>query len=187
MSKQFKLTIHMVMSLDGIIAKKDNSTSWFETNDHFENGIELTKQQTQDFLKTIDCYIMGANTYLHALQLSEQYGWAYGDVPVVVVTHKELPVNRENVILFSGDLENLVNEKLKTKYNSVWIVGGAMLAEEFLRLNLADEIRLSVLPIILGEGLHFFNGIAKEMALHLKEITAFKNGMVELYYEIKKN
>ena len=187
MNKEFKLTIHMVASLDGVIAKKDNSISWFETKDHFEKGIELTEQQTQDFLKTIDCYIMGANTYLHALHLSKQYGWAYGDVPVIVVTSRGLPVTRESIELFSGELKNLVNEKLKTKYSSVWLVGGAMLAKEFMRLNLADEIRLSVLPIVLGDGLYFFNGSAKELALHLKEVNAYKNGMVELYYEIKKD
>ena len=49
----FKVTIHMVSSLDGIIAKKDNSVSWFETSDYYEKGIEVTKQDMVEFLKTI--------------------------------------------------------------------------------------------------------------------------------------
>jgi dihydrofolate reductase len=76
----FKITIHMVSSLDGIIAKKDNSVSWFETSDHYEKGVEVTEQDKEGFFKTIDCFIMGSRTYEHALELSRSYGWAYGDV-----------------------------------------------------------------------------------------------------------
>lgn len=185
-TNQFKLTIHMVSSLDGIIAKKDNSVSWFETNDHYEQGIELTEQQTHDFLKTIDCYVMGARTYEHALELSRSYGWAYGEVPTIVVTHRQLPVERPNIELYAGDLDVLVNERLKPKYNNVWMVGGAMLAKRFIRLQLADELRLSVMPVVLGAGTPFFDHAGYEQALHLKAVTAYKSGMVELWYEIKK-
>ena len=55
----------MVSSLDGIIAKKDNSVSWFETTDYYEKGV--TGENAAGFLKTIDCYVMGARTYEHAL------------------------------------------------------------------------------------------------------------------------
>src|SRR5438552_15798385 len=139
----FKVTIHMVSSLDGIIAKKDNSVSWFETADHYEKGIEVTEQDTKEFLKTIDCYAMGSRTYEHALELSKSYGWPYGDVPTIVLTHRNLPIDRQNIETYSGDLNKLVNERLKPKYKNVWVVGGAMLAKDFIRLNLADEIRQS--------------------------------------------
>jgi len=65
-------------------------------------------------------------------------------------------------------------------------VGGAMLIKDFIRLKLADEIRLSVLPVILGEGTLFFDQVGLEQALHLKDVTAYKSGMVELWYEIRK-
>ena len=177
----------MVSSLDGIIAKKDNSVSWFETPDYYEKGVKVTEQEAQEFLKTIDCYVMGARTYEHALELSKSYGWAYGEVPTIVVTHRNLPIDRPNIETYSGDLDKLVNEHLKPKYKNVWLVGGAMLAKEFIRLNLADEIRQSILPIILGDGTPFFDHIEHELALHLKGVTAYKNGMVELLYEIKKS
>ena len=180
----FKLTIHMVSSLDGIIAKNDNSVSWFETSDNYENGV--VAESGAEFLKTIDCFVMGYRTYEHALQLSEQYGWAYGDVPTVVVTHRNLQSGRKNIGFYSGDLNKLVNERLKPNYRNVWVVGGAILAKEFIRLNLADEIRLSVLPIILGEGKLFFHNLGKEQVLHLTNVTAYKSGMVELHYAIKK-
>lgn len=182
----FTLTIHMVSSLDGVIAKKDNSVSWFETTDHYESGVELTQPEIDHFLAGIDCYIMGANTYSHAQALSEQYGWAYGDKPCVVLSHRNLPVERPGITVYQGNLETLVQTLLKPKYKNVWLVGGAMLAKAFLRLQLANEIRLSVLPVLLGEGTRFFDESVQEQALHLKSQTAYKSGMVELCYEIKK-
>jgi len=117
-----KIIIHMVSSLDGIIAKKDNSVAWFETSHYYEKGVDVTKQDTQEFLKTIDCYVMGARTYEHAVELSKSYGWAYGDVPTIIVTHRNLPINRKNIEIYSGDLNALVNEQLKPKYKNVWHV-----------------------------------------------------------------
>ena len=183
-TNDFTITIHMVSSLDGIIAKRDNSVSWFETTDTYPKGVD--GQNAEEFLKSIDCYVMGANTYEHALALSKNYGWAYGDTPTIVVTHRDLPLERKNIELYSGDLHQLVEEKLKPNYKNVWLVGGAMLAKDFIRLQLANEIRISMLPILLGDGVLFFDQLGIEKALHLKDITAYKNGMVEMWYEISR-
>src|ERR1700761_3735842 len=124
MAAEFKLTIHMVSSLDGYIAKRDNSISWFGASCNYEQGVTLTEAEISAFLKTIDCYIMGSRTYELALQLSKQYGWAYGDVPTIVLTHRDLPIERKNVETYAGDLHQLVNERLKPNYQNVWLVGG---------------------------------------------------------------
>lgn len=174
----------MVSSLDGVIAKKDNSVSWFETSSHYEKGV--SEQDPEEFLKKIDCYIMGSRTYEHALKLSKSYGWAYKDKPTIVVTSRNLPIERQNIEFYSGDLNKLVNERLKPNYRNVWLVGGAMLTRDFIRLKLTDEIRVSVLPIILGDGTLFFDNIGQELSLSLKDVTAYKNGMIELCYEINK-
>lgn len=174
----------MVSSLDGIIAKKDNSVSWFETTDHYEKGV--SGENPEAVLKKIDCYIMGARTYEHAWELSKTYGWAYGDTPTVVVTHRNLPVERKNIELFHGDLQQLVREQLQPKYTNIWMVGGAVLAKEFIRLQLADDIRLTIIPILLGDGLLFFDQLGLEKTLQVKNVTAYKNGLVELWYGIKK-
>jgi len=180
----FKITVHMVASLDGFVAKKDNSISWFETSDNYEKGV--VPENAEEFLKKIDCYVMGSRTYEHAVQLSKSYGWVYGDVPTIVVTHRNLPVERPNIELYSGDLDTLVNDRLKPNYRNVWLVGGASLAKDFIRLNLADEIRQTILPILLGDGTAFYDQVGIEQALHLIDVTAYKSGMVELCYEIKK-
>jgi len=186
-TNMFKITIHMVSSVDGYIAKQDNSISWFDTNDSYEKGVSVSEHDAKEFLKTIDCYVMGSRTYEHALELSKSYGWAYGDVPTIVLTHRDLPVERQNIETYSGDLNKLVDERLKPHYQNVWVVGGAELTRDFIRFKLADEIRQSVLPMILGNGVPFFNHIGQEQALHLIDVTAYKNGMVELRYEVKKH
>lgn len=175
----------MVSSVDGFIAKKDGDVSWFETTSYYEKGV--SGENAEEFLKTIDCFVMGSRTYEHALELSRNYGWVYGDVPTVVLTHRNLPVERKNIEFYSGDLNKLVNDNLKAKYRNIWVAGGAVLERDFIALKLADDIRLSILPIILGDGTQFFDHIGLEQALHLKDVTAYKNGMVELWYEVRGN
>lgn len=180
--EDFKITIHMVSSLDGIIAKRDNSISWFETSHNYEKGIE--EQNSEEFLRTIDCYVMGSKTYELALELSETYGWAYGNKPTIVLTNRNLKTNRPNIEFFSGGLDKLVDRRLKPNFQNVWVVGGAILTKDFIRHKLANEIRISILPIILGDGLLFFDQTGQEQKLLLTDTKAYKNGMVDLCYKI---
>lgn len=179
----FRLTIHMVSSLDGFVAKPDNSVAWFETPDQYEKGVPGEDPET--FLGSIDCYVMGSRTYEHALALATDYGWAYGDTPTVVLTSRNLPVHLPNVELFQGDPADLIRDKLKPRYRNVWVVGGPELTRNLIRQGQADEIRVSILPILLGEGRLFFEQIGLEKPLHLQDVTAYRNGMVELTYEIR--
>jgi len=171
----------MVSSLDGFIAKKDSSLGWLHSTDSYDKGITLTDEAIANFLKKIDCYLMGSKTYESALV----NGWPYGDKRVYVLTNRDLKSDRKNVRFIGGNLTKLVNKQLKPNYQHIWLVGGSIVTKEFLQLELADEIVLSIMPIILGEGALFFDFIGKEQALHLKDVTAYKDGMVELSYEIK--
>lgn len=182
MIQKSKVTIHMVSSLDGFIATKDNDVSWLESSDHYEKGVTLTQEDVTTFINAIDCYVMGARTYEHALSL----GWPYGDTNVVVLSHKDLPNDNVNVTFYSGELDILINDQLKREYKNIWLVGGAMLTKECIRLELADDIIVSMMPVILGGGILFFDYIDKKVQLHLKDVTTYKDGMVEVWYEIKK-
>lgn len=173
------ITLHMVSSLDGFIAKKDNTVSWLESaGSVYERGISISDEEVAAFLKTIDCYVMGSRTYEHALQL----GWVYGDTPVVVVTSRKWPPARKSVEFYAGDLHILVDGNLAPRYRNIWLVGGAMLCQRFLELNLVDEIRWTIAPILLGEGLRMFDCSVTETSWNLKDVSAYKNGFVELYY-----
>jgi dihydrofolate reductase len=172
----------MVASVDGFIAKKDNSLAWLETADTFDKGV--AGEDAAAFNKTIDCYVMGSRTYEHAVELSRQYGWAYGDTPTIVVTSRELTPLKSNIERYSGDLGAL-DARLRRDYRNIWLVGGAALVKSFLRQKLVDDLRLMIAPVLLGDGTLFFEHVGRECALHLKDATAYKSGFVELWYELK--
>lgn len=174
------VTLHVVASLDGFIASRDNSISWLESGSVYEAGVSVSEKEAATFLKTIDCYVLGSHTYEHALEL----GWPYGDTPVIVVTTRKFPPRstRDTVEFYSGDLKTLVDEKLAPRFRNIWLVGGAMLCQHFLELGLVDEIRLTIAPVLLGEGLRLFDYSPTEKRWNLKNVVAHKNGFVDLRY-----
>jgi dihydrofolate reductase len=175
------VTLHVVSSLDGFIARRDNSVSWLDVSGEvFERGVsdEIATKRAIAAMKSIDCYVLGSRTYEHALQL----GWPYGETPTFVVTSRGLASERKSVEFYSGDLERLVDEKLAPRFRNVWVVGGAMLCQSFLRLGLVDEIRLAVMPVLLGDGLSLFGNSGPETNWRLKDVVGYKTGMIELWY-----
>ncbi len=183
-----RVTIHMVASLDGFIARRDGRVDWLATSDTFEGGDTMAPDFVEAFLKTIDCYVMGSRTYETALEFEAKgFGWSYGDKPTFVLTSRELPVNSNSVEFYSGDLARLVNERLKPAFRSIWFVGGGAVSGECLRLGLADEVRYSILPILIGDGIAFFERLDEDVHLHLVEVTAYTSGMVALRHEVRKN
>jgi dihydrofolate reductase len=178
----------MAASLDGFIARKDGRVEWLETSDEFLGGETMDPGFVEAFLKTIDCYVMGSRTYETALRFETQgFGWSYGDKPVFVLTSRNLPRTRDTVTFHSGDLAQFVNEYLRPRFRTIWFVGGGVVSAECLRLGLADEIRYSILPVLIGDGIQFFEKLDRDISLHLAEVKAYRNGMVELRYEVREN
>jgi dihydrofolate reductase len=183
-----RVTIHMAASLDGFIARKDGRVDWLETSDEFAGGDTMDAGFVEAFLKTIDCYVMGSRTYETALRFEGQgLGWAYGDTPTFVLTSRDLPRTRDTVEFHSGDLAQFVNRRLRPSFRAIWFVGGGMVSAECLRLGLADEVRYSILPILIGEGIPFFERLDGDIPLHLAEVKAYKSGTVELRYEVRRD
>ncbi len=180
------VTVHMVASLDGFIARKDGRVDWLETSDEFMGGDTMAPGFVEAFLKTIDCYVMGSRTYETALSFEAKgLGWSYGDKPTFVLTSRELPRRRDTVEFYSGDLTQFVNGRLRSAFRNIWFVGGSVVSAECVRLGLADEIRYSILPILIGEGISFFAKLNRDIPLHLAEVKAYRSGMVELRYEMR--
>jgi len=180
-----RVTIHMAASLDGFIARTDGSVDWLETSDHFEGGEVMAPESVAEFLRTIDCYVMGSRTYETALAFEARgLGWPYGDKPTFVLTRRELPKTRTTVEFHAGDLERFVEDRLKPTYRSIWFVGGGALSGECLGRGLADELRYSILPILIGDGIAFFERLDRDVALHLLEVKAYQSGMVALRYAV---
>lgn len=182
-----RVTIHMAASLDGFIARRDGSTDWMETADTYEAGETLDPAFVADFLASIGCYVMGSRTYETALGFEARgFGWAYGDTPVIVLTTRDLPKTRDTIEFFAGDLGELLTGRLRPAYASIWVVGGGAVAGECLRRGLADEVRYSIMPVVIGDGIRFFEGLDREAPLHLTEVKAYKSGMVALCHEVRR-
>ena len=180
------VTIHMVASLDGFIARSDGRVDWLAVSDEFEGGDTLDPAFVEAFLATIACYVMGSRTYETALAFEAKgLGWAYGDKPTFVVTRRVLPKTRDTVEFYSGDLARLVDERLKPSFRSIWFVGGGALCGECLRLGLANEVRYSIVPVLIGNGIPFFTDLDTDVALHLVETKAYTSGMVALRYQVR--
>jgi len=176
----------MAASLDGFIARKDGGVDWLETSDEFADGDTMDPGFVEAFLKTIDCYVMGSRTYETALGFEAKgLGWSYGGKPIFVLTSRDLPRTRDTVEFYSGDLTQFVNGRLRSTFRTIWFVGGGVVSGECLRLGLADEVRYSILPILIGDGIPFFEKLDRDIALHLAEVKAYKNGIVELRYEVR--
>jgi dihydrofolate reductase len=181
-----RVTIHMVASLDGFIARRDGGVDWLETSDEFADGETMDPAFVEAFLKTIDCYVMGSRTYETALHFEGKgLGWAYGDKPTFVLTSRDLPRVRDTVEFYEGDLAQFVNGHLRPAFRAIWFVGGGAVSAECLRLGLADEVRYSIMPVLIGNGIQFFEKLDRDVPLHLTQVKAYKSGMVELCYEVR--
>ena len=180
-----RVTIHMAASLDGFVARRDGSVDWLETADRFEGGEAMDAGVVEAVLASIDCYVMGSRTYETAMDFEAAgHGWAYGDTPTFVLTTRELPRARKSVRFHQGDLAELVERRLRPGFAGIWFVGGGAVCGECLRRGLADEVRYSIMPVVIGEGVRFFEGLDVDVALHLEEVKAYDSGMVALRYAV---
>lgn len=178
----------MAASLDGYIAREDGRVDWMETKDEFIHGEQLDPEYVRTFLSRIDCYVMGSQTYLTALQFEAKgLGWSYGDKPVFVLTSRELARTRPTVEFHAGNLTEFFEARLKPIYKNIWVVGGGKLAGACLRADIADEVRYSILPVLIGKGIPFFEGLAADVPLHLVEVKAYRNGIVALHHEVGRS
>lgn len=177
---QSKITLYIASSLDGFIATEDGGVSWLEEyEDYYENGV--TGGSYEEFFADVDCLIMGSHTYEQILTFGD---WPYDEKPTTVTTHRELSLETEQIELYAGDLTELARN-LKDTYGDIWLVGGAKIAQEFFDLNLIDEIRLSIIPVLLGSGISLFSDSGTEHGLHLEDVTPYETGITELQYAVE--
>lgn len=172
-----KLILFIAASLDGFIAKPNDDLSF----------LNLVQKEGEDhgyfaFVKTVDTVIMGRKTF----------DWVFREINAVPHPDKETYIitgtprpSIGNTQFFTGDVAQLVRE-LKQKNGAViYCDGGARLANTLLREDLIDECILSVIPVLLGDGVRLFETGIPERRLHLLSARSFDTGLVQLHYQIK--
>lgn len=180
------VTVHMAASLDGFIAREDGRVDWMEIADEFRDGEELDPEYVRAFLSRIDCYVMGSQTYLRAIEFEAKgFGWSYGEKPVFVLTSRELAKTRATVNFHAGDLAEFFETRLRPSFKNIWVVGGGKVAGACMRASIVDEVRYSLLPVLIGKGIPFFDQLTTDVQLHLLEVKAYRNGIVALHHAVR--
>lgn len=174
-----KITLYIAASVDGYIATEDGGVAWLEEyQDETETG---DGGGYEVFFDSVDCLVMGSTTYEQVLGFEE---WPYEQKPTYVITRRNLPLANEAVELFNGDLDSLARE-LKQQHEYIWLVGGAKLAQTFLRIDHVNTLQLRLIPVLLGNGIPLFVNIDGPHDLRLIESTAHSGGILELRYSVE--
>ncbi|WP_343557362.1 dihydrofolate reductase family protein [Sphingobacterium sp.] len=174
-----KLSVFIAMSVDGYIAKPNDDLS-------FLNMVEKEGEDYgySDFIDTIDTLIVGRKTYEYVLKNIGASHYDNGQRDVYVITRTARP-NVGRTIFYSGDLVNLIAELKSGNGKNIYCDGGAEIINELLKHDVIDELIISVIPTLLGDGTRLFQEGRPEQLLKLIMTKTFETGLVKLHY-VKK-
>jgi dihydrofolate reductase len=162
-----RVIYYVASSADGFIAGPRGDISWLDPYNSPRHDYGYAR-----FYKSVDELVMGSGTFKTALRFKS---WPYPDRPVSVFTRKNfgrLPVGVR--------LVRTTPSRWRGR-GTVWLVGGGKLAGSFLNAGLIDELRLFVVPIVLGSGVPLFHR-ARRRPWRLIHTETFSSGIVELRY-----
>lgn len=174
-----KLFLFIAMSLDGYIAAPDGDISFLPPIDP-----EGQDYGYADFIEKVDTVILGRKTYEKILSMNVEA--PYGERTVYVLTH--LPGKAKgNLRYYSGSLKDLVIHLRNETGRHIYCDGGADTIHQLLQEDLIDEMIISIIPVLLGNGIALFKGGLQEQKLSLLKVSSYENGLVKLHYQRNRN
>ena len=175
------VVLYIAMSLDGFIADEEGCVDWLCT----EDGVESTGSW-EEFSKTFDTMIMGWNTYHQVRFELSPDEWEYKGYNTYVIIHRDAE-SGEGITFIHDDPCFLIERLRRVKSEkNIWICGGASLVRQLLDADLIDLFHISIIPVILGNGIRLFPSEGMMRKLHLSSVS-HEGGIVELSYERNKN
>ena len=160
--QQRKLVCYIAASLDGYIATEDDSLEWL-----FKVEMEGDGGYTE-FVKTIDTVVMGRRTYEWIMEM-EKGKFPYEGKECYVFSSKQTGSD-EHVIFTSEDVPAFIERLRKRPGKDIWVIGGSLLIEAFLREGSIDEFIISVAPTLIGKGIPLFRQLDAEIEYELKSV-----------------
>ncbi len=183
-----KCSVYIATSADGYIAKLDGNIDWLHTtgNLHADMGDQADMGWPQ-YMSSIDCIIMGRKTMqsIDAMNLTPEQ-WPYGNTKIIVLSNtiKQPPANlKEKIEIYSGDIKNLITKLENQGHKHAYVDGGKTITS-FLNLNLINEITITQLPIILGQGIPLFNNTKNQIQLKNPKTKTFPNDLIQIKYHV---
>lgn len=179
MEPQRKLYIFIAMSLDGYIAALDGDISFLPPID-----MEVEDYGYADFIENIDTVVLGRKTYNKILSVGVEI--PYGEREVFVLTHS--PKEETGKLkYYSGSLKELILHLKSQNGKHIYCDGGADTIHQLLVEDMIDEMIVSIVPVLLGEGIALFKGGLSEKKLSLERVSSYENGLVKLHYLRNRN
>jgi dihydrofolate reductase len=174
------LAIYIATSLDGYIAGPNDDLGFLKSVE--KKGEDYGYAA---FTATIDTIILGRKTYDWVLKEIGSSHYDNGDRDVYVITRTKKPsVGR--TIFYTGNLAELVQDLKTGSGKNIYCDGGAEIINELLKNNLIDEMIISIIPVLLGNGTRLFKDGRPEQQLELVTTKTFDTGLTQLHYKQKK-
>jgi dihydrofolate reductase len=175
MSSQRKTIVYIAASVDGFIAKPNDDLSFLSivAKDGEDYGY-------YDFLKSIDAVVVGRKTYDWVMTQVPEF--PHANVDSFVITRTPRP-SIGKTQFYTGNLNELIARLKSEEGKNIFVDGGAQIVNELLKENLIDELIISVIPILLGEGTRLFNEGIPEQKLQFISAKNFDTGLVQLHYK----
>ncbi len=167
------------MSLDGYIAKPNDDLEF----------LKLVEKEGEDygyaaFTDTIDTLVIGRKTYDYVVKAIGSSHYDNGERDVYVVTRTPRPsVGRTR--FHAGSPAELVERLKREDGKGIYCDGGAEVIDSLLRHGLVDELIISIIPVLLGDGTRLFKDGRPEQALEFISAKAFDTGLTQLHYRRK--
>lgn len=176
-----KCSVYIAVSVDGYIARADGDVSWLH-NPAYESG-PGEDLGYDSFIESVDFLVMGRLSFEKVLTFGD---WPYDGQQVVVLSSRDIeltPTLKDKVRVSNGSPEAVVAELAAAGGRHLYIDGGITI-QRFLRANLIREITLTIIPIILGQGIPLFGNLENDRPLILQRSQSFSNGMVQNFYRV---
>lgn len=166
-----QISVYIACSIDGYIARKDHSLDWMDRVGGYDEDYGF-----KDFLNSIDGLIIGRKTYEIASTVSDPYPGKR----VIVLSNTLTSVMKEMEI-YKGDITPLLSKLHQEGVNHIWVDGGLTISQ-FLAIQMVNVMTISIIPILLGEGIPLFHVIGKELPCRLLSSKAYPSGLVQNSY-----
>jgi len=175
MNTNRNLVLYIAMSLNGFISKPNDDLTFLSIVEK-----EGEDYGYSDFISSVDTVIIGRKTYDW---VTKNFDFPHADKNTYVITRSARP-NNGKVVFYTGDLTKLVISLKQMNGKTIFCDGGAEIVNELLLNKLIDEIIISVIPVLVGNGIKLFNNGRPEQKLNLIKSKTFTTGLTQLHYKV---
>lgn len=171
-----RVVLYIAKSLDGYIARLNGDIDWL-AGDGSDPEADFG---FLSFYEGIDTVVLGRKTYDQIVNELSPTEWPYKGKKCFVLTSQDFPHN-EQVTFISENFVSFIEDLKRQEGRDIWIVGGSGVIDPLIKANVIDDYIISVMPIIIGDGIPLFEKNNPEILLKLKEVNAYNGGILMHY------